>query len=198
MPVAARIRLGPTLERQTKNAVFDGQSGSIDASGSKANAAWKWARGAATWCARSPSTTGAKSSASTWSNMPRGTLRCRRVPSCSCAISARSAQGQAPEAPCLGQSFERRGVSRLLRWPGLVSHRLFYSKVKWDEEFYRRFEDVLGRYPRTDLERDFLNAHLRHKPAWRRAAQWLVTLEPDVARIRALQALRQARNYFQR
>jgi SAM-dependent methyltransferase len=30
-----------------------------------------------------------------------------------------------------------------------------------DQDFYQRFEDVLGRYPRTDLERDFFTVVLR-------------------------------------
>lgn len=35
-----------------------------------------------------------------------------------------------------------------------------YSITPIDEEFYRRFADVLERYPRFDLERDFLHAVL--------------------------------------
>ena len=38
-----------------------------------------------------------------------------------------------------------------------------FSTRPFDEEFYARFEDVLGRYPRTDLERDFINVVLRAK-----------------------------------
>lgn len=36
-----------------------------------------------------------------------------------------------------------------------------FSTTRIDEEFYSRFEDILSRYPRTDLERDFLNVILR-------------------------------------
>ena len=32
-----------------------------------------------------------------------------------------------------------------------------FSKKPFDEAFYQRFEDILGRYPRSDLERDFIN-----------------------------------------
>jgi SAM-dependent methyltransferase len=40
-----------------------------------------------------------------------------------------------------------------------------YSEQPIDEEFYARFEEILGRYPRTDLERDFINVILRPRPA---------------------------------
>jgi SAM-dependent methyltransferase len=36
-----------------------------------------------------------------------------------------------------------------------------------DEPFYARFEDVLGRYPRRDLERGFFSAILAKPPRWR-------------------------------
>lgn len=36
-----------------------------------------------------------------------------------------------------------------------------YQKTPIDENFYSRFEDVFSRYPRFDLERDFIKAHLR-------------------------------------
>jgi SAM-dependent methyltransferase len=36
-----------------------------------------------------------------------------------------------------------------------VAHRSF-TETPIDEDFYRRFEDILGRYPRTDLTRDYL------------------------------------------
>jgi SAM-dependent methyltransferase len=44
-----------------------------------------------------------------------------------------------------------------------VVHRGF-TETPIDEEFYARFEDVLGRYPRADLRRDYLLLVLR-KPA---------------------------------
>lgn len=71
-----------------------------------------------------------------------------------------------------------------------------YSTLKWDDAFYRRFEDVLGRYPRADLERDFINVHLRHQPRWRRAARRVVELKPEVVAVQAARALRLARKYF--
>ena len=41
---------------------------------------------------------------------------------------------------------------------------LRFSEREVDEEFYKRFEDVLGRYPRFDLTKDFFNVVLE-KPA---------------------------------
>lgn len=47
---------------------------------------------------------------------------------------------------------------------GYRRRALSFQTATWDDEFYRRFEDVLGRIPRTDLERDFFLAVLQ-KPA---------------------------------
>jgi SAM-dependent methyltransferase len=41
-----------------------------------------------------------------------------------------------------------------------IAHRSF-TETPIDEPFYQRFEDVLGRYPRTDLRRDYLLLVLR-------------------------------------
>ncbi|HEX7086549.1 MAG TPA: class I SAM-dependent methyltransferase [Vicinamibacterales bacterium] len=38
---------------------------------------------------------------------------------------------------------------------------LWFDTTPIDEPFYARFESVLGRYPRTDLQRDFIHADLR-------------------------------------
>ena len=48
---------------------------------------------------------------------------------------------------------------------GFEVQKLWWSKMPIDEEFYLRFEDVLGRYPRYDLERDFLYAIVGHAGA---------------------------------
>ena len=37
--------------------------------------------------------------------------------------------------------------------------------LEGDPAFYARFEEILGRYPRTDLERDFINVIVRPRPA---------------------------------
>ncbi len=47
---------------------------------------------------------------------------------------------------------------------GLVIRSLAFTKYPLDEDFYRRFEDVLGRYPKVDLERGFFQVVLE-KPA---------------------------------
>lgn len=41
---------------------------------------------------------------------------------------------------------------------GFNAERTWASMKPIDEPFYQRFEDVLGRYPRFDLERDFIHA----------------------------------------
>lgn len=47
---------------------------------------------------------------------------------------------------------------------GFRLRRLTFQEAEWDEPFYRRFEDVLGRFPRSDLRRDYFLAVLE-KPA---------------------------------
>lgn len=47
---------------------------------------------------------------------------------------------------------------------GFTVRRLSIQVSEFDEPFYRRFEDVLGRFPRTDLTQDFFLAVLE-KPA---------------------------------
>lgn len=51
---------------------------------------------------------------------------------------------------------------------GLVIRSADFTKYPLDEEFYRRFEDVLGRYPKADLERGFFQVVLE-KPMSRAA-----------------------------
>lgn len=41
-----------------------------------------------------------------------------------------------------------------------IAHRAF-TETPIDEDFYTRFEDVLGRYPRADLRRDYFLLVLR-------------------------------------
>ncbi|HTY72912.1 MAG TPA: methyltransferase domain-containing protein [Actinomycetes bacterium] len=43
---------------------------------------------------------------------------------------------------------------------GFRLRHLSFSSSPFDEEFYRRFEDVLGRFPVEDLKRDFFNVVL--------------------------------------
>jgi SAM-dependent methyltransferase len=46
---------------------------------------------------------------------------------------------------------------------GFAIHSLQFTHYPLDEEFYRRFEDVLGRYPRADLERGFFQVVLERR-----------------------------------
>jgi hypothetical protein len=52
----------------------------------------------------------------------------------------------------------------LFREVGFEVDSLDYITKPIDEDLYRRFEDILGRYPRRDLERNFIEAVLR-RPA---------------------------------
>ena len=78
------------------------------------------------------------------------------------------------------QFFERRGrrvagaswVNRLT-WAEYENHfnrigfemlSLRFSESGFDEQFYRRFEGILGRYPRWDLSRDFFHVVLTKPP----------------------------------
>ena len=47
---------------------------------------------------------------------------------------------------------------------GFLTDRVAYNTTPIDEPFYERFADVLERYPRFDLERDFINAAVRRPP----------------------------------
>ena len=82
------------------------------------------------------------------------------------------ANGRAPLTPERIEILAAAGVNRL-SWLHYeyyadqlgfdIMHRQF-TTAAIDEDFYLRFEDVLGRYPRTDLSRDYLLMVLR-KPA---------------------------------
>jgi hypothetical protein len=58
-----------------------------------------------------------------------------------------------------------RAIARV----GFRMESLDFSGSEFADAFYRRFEDILGRYPRWDLTRDFIRMVLR-KPDWRRWA----------------------------
>lgn len=105
--------------------------------------------------------------------------------------------------------YERRGLERqraawVNRWSAAEYLMCFaelgfsvldcsYAKTRIDEQFYTRFEDILSRYPRADLERDFIKVHLRHKPLWRHFGQKLLALEPAALSSRAGHLARLAR-----
>ncbi|MGI8881578.1 MAG: hypothetical protein ACR2KJ_13945 [Jatrophihabitans sp.] len=67
----------------------------------------------------------------------------------------------------LGADADGLGVIQPHAWEDLVDDRVHFVCADLtvdNDEFYRRIEDVLGRIPRTDLERDFFLAVLE-KPA---------------------------------
>jgi SAM-dependent methyltransferase len=80
---------------------------------------------------------------------------------------------------------------------GFSALEVSYSRTPIDQEFYQRFEDILSRFPREDLERNFIRAHLRHKPAWRRLSQRLLAVEPGRLTARAGHAARWAREHVE-
>ena len=43
---------------------------------------------------------------------------------------------------------------------GFITRKVSFRETEIDEDFYRRFEDVLGRFPRRDLRRDFFTVIL--------------------------------------
>ena len=47
---------------------------------------------------------------------------------------------------------------------GFAIRSLAFTLYPLDEAFFRRFEDVLGRYPRADLERGFFQVVVERLP----------------------------------
>jgi SAM-dependent methyltransferase len=72
--------------------------------------------------------------------------------------------GRGPEGSAWVNKLTWNHYERYIHDIGFRLRALSFTKADWDEEFYQRFEDVLGRVPRWDLERDFFTAVLE-KPA---------------------------------
>jgi cyclopropane fatty-acyl-phospholipid synthase-like methyltransferase len=70
--------------------------------------------------------------------------------------------GQTPRPPAWVNKLTAAHYLMYLDLLGLKAEKVWYDIRKIDEEFYTRFEDVLGRYPRFDLERDFIHALVAH------------------------------------
>jgi hypothetical protein len=47
---------------------------------------------------------------------------------------------------------------------GFEVEKLTFSMRPFDEGFYHRFEEILGQFPRYDLERDFFHVVLKKMP----------------------------------
>ena len=70
--------------------------------------------------------------------------------------------GRKPNRPAWVNKLTYAGYRHYFDILGLDIQREWFSCLPFDEDFYDRFEDELSRYPRADLERDFLNAILVH------------------------------------
>lgn len=85
-------------------------------------------------------------------------------------------------------SFEELGFSPVLTW---------YSRTAFDEAFYKRFEDVLGRYPKRDLELDFIKVHLRHTSTLERVMRGISKVRIEHAPAHGLRWARKLRRALQ-
>lgn len=72
--------------------------------------------------------------------------------------------GRAPEGSAWVNKLSWNHYERYIHDIGYRLRSLSFDGAQWDQEFYERFEDVLGRVPITDLQRDFFTAVLE-KPA---------------------------------
>ena len=97
--------------------------------------------------------------------------------------------GKRPNKPAWVNKLTYPQYEHYFRMLGLRAEDLWFSTLPMDEQFYGRFEDVLSRYPRTDLMHDFLNAILVHCPpsedATVGASQSKSTIEQFAARNRS-------------
>lgn len=71
-----------------------------------------------------------------------------------------------PNRPAWVNKLTYSGYRHYFEILGFEVQREWFSCSPFDEDFYSRFEDVLSRYPRTDLERDFLHAILVRTPSF--------------------------------
>lgn len=72
--------------------------------------------------------------------------------------------GRKPAGPAWVNRLSWDNYERSIHEIGFDLHSVIFTKSEWDEPFFRRYEDILGRYPRRDLERDYFLAILQ-KPA---------------------------------
>lgn len=69
--------------------------------------------------------------------------------------------GKSPKGPAWVNRLTHLHYRQHFAELGLETLRENFSKKPFDVEFYNRFEDMLGRYPRSDLEKDFIKVVLR-------------------------------------
>ena len=72
--------------------------------------------------------------------------------------------GRQPEGAWWVNKLTWNHYERYIHDIGFRLRKVSFTRHDFDEEFYQRFHDVLGRIPRWDLERDFFTAILE-KPA---------------------------------
>ena len=70
--------------------------------------------------------------------------------------------GRKPNRPAWVNKLTYSGYRHYFEILGFEVQKEWFSCSQFDEGFYNRFEDVLSRYSKTDLERDFLNATVVH------------------------------------
>jgi SAM-dependent methyltransferase len=68
--------------------------------------------------------------------------------------------GRGPKGPAWVNRLTWDNYLRLISEIGFALRHVHFQEADWDEEFYQRFEDILGRYPKRDLKRDFFLAVL--------------------------------------
>lgn len=73
-------------------------------------------------------------------------------------------QGKRPHGPSWVNTLTWEQYENHFHRLGFTIKMLRFSEREFDEEFYKRFEDVLGKYPKWDLTKDFFNV-IVEKPA---------------------------------
>lgn len=68
--------------------------------------------------------------------------------------------GREPQGSAWVNKLSWNHYERYIHDIGYRLRSLSFTEADWDQEFYERFEDVLGRLPITDLKRDFFTAIL--------------------------------------
>jgi SAM-dependent methyltransferase len=71
------------------------------------------------------------------------------------------AHGRPPKGPAWVNRLTWDNYEQYIHEIGFLLRRVNFQEADWDEEFYLRFEDMLGRYSRRDLRRDFFLAVLQ-------------------------------------
>jgi SAM-dependent methyltransferase len=72
--------------------------------------------------------------------------------------------GNSQQGPAWVNRLTWDNYERYINEIGFRIRHLHFDECEWDEDFYRRFEDMLGRYSKRDLKRDYFLAILE-KPA---------------------------------